>query len=388
MNRIEEAALSLRDGHAVEENAAILWEYLEPKIRNFFLQRRLSPDSSGELTQEVFMRLFRSIGSFRFEASIERWAFTIAANIWRNTLQASSVLSKQGQQVSLQDVVGQDGKPYSSVPNELMVASDDPLSKAVSRERRILLQESISKLPPLMRRCVELRYGRELETREIAIILEIPQSTVRSSLSKARRRLAAILQGFCGELSEEELPGEESIAIGPSIKREFSPIVAELIQICDAELMDWLGRHPEDLYRVHPGTFERIVAEIFNSEGFQVESVSSWNQSDGGVDLIAVKKVAGGMDIRLAVQCKRFSHERRVSAEPIRSLAGVLDRFRVHTGVIATTSYFTEAAQEEAGRYFWRISLRDYDSILNSLRASSGFELQPTGLWLPRGAEG
>lgn len=92
------------------------------------------------------------------------------------------------------------------------------------------------------------------------------------------------------------------------------------------------------------------------------------------------------MDIRLAVQCKRFKRERRVSAEPIRSLAGVLDRFRVHAGVIATTSYFTKEAEEEARRYFWRISLRDYDNILHSLQTFSGFELQATGLWLPRGS--
>ena len=95
--------------------------------------------------------------------------------------------------------------------------------------------------------------------------------------------------------------------------------------------------------------------------------LSSWNQADGGVDIIAIRKLDTQYPIRFAIQCKRYSKNRRVSADPIRSLAGVLDRFQAHVGVLATTTYFTRPAREEAKQHLWRINLRDYDNIVASL---------------------
>ncbi len=164
---------------------------------------------------------------------------------------------------------------------------------------------------------------------------------------------------------------------------EESPIVSELIEVCTLELLSWLSKHPKDLYRVHPGTFERIVAEIFESEGFEVEVISSWNQADGGVDLIAAKKISSAERIRLAIQCKRHKATKRVTAEPVRSLHGVLDRFQADRGVVATTSHFSGPAVQETRRYYWRVSLRDHDSIIRSLRELGGYTLSDTGLWLP-----
>jgi len=40
-----------------------------------------------------------------------------------------------------------------------------------------------------------------------------------------------------------------------------------IIHACNAELMQWLAKHPEDLYRVHSGTFEHIIAKLFEDEG-------------------------------------------------------------------------------------------------------------------------
>lgn len=147
-----------------------------------------------------------------------------------------------------------------------------------------------------------------------------------------------------------------------------APAIIQGVTVCNAELMRFVQKHPEVLDQVHPGVFEEIVAKIFQNEGFETEQISSWNQADGGVDLIAIRKLDSQYPIRCAIQCKRVSHHRRVSAEPIRSLAGVLDRFQAHVGVVATTTYFTRPARDEVGRYLWRIDLRDYDNIVASLR--------------------
>lgn len=153
----------------------------------------------------------------------------------------------------------------------------------------------------------------------------------------------------------------------PPPPREFEVAVRD----CIAELLDHINRHPEILRTIHPGTFEDLVAEIFRQEGYHTEKISAWNQPDGGVDLIAVRQLAPGDHLRLAIQCKRWGGVRRMSAEPLRSLAGVLDKFEAHKGVVATTGSFSRQAEEERTKYLWKISYRDYDNILSSLKALS-----------------
>jgi cold shock protein len=161
---------------------------------------------------------------------------------------------------------------------------------------------------------------------------------------------------------------EESVYSGhrelPPASLEFESSVSE----CTTELVQYINMHPEMLHSIHPGTFENLVAEIFRQEGYHTEKISGWNQPDGGVDLIAVRQLAPGDHLRLAIQCKRHGGSRRISAEPLRALAGVLDRFEAHKGVVATTGSFSQAAEEERTKYLWRISLRDYHSIVSSLK--------------------
>jgi cold shock CspA family protein len=186
----------------------------------------------------------------------------------------------------------------------------------------------------------------------------------------------------CGDLLEFELAAGEKGPMARLVQRYAGPaeptnqhelppppppILVRALQECSNELVDYLSKHPERLRDLHPGTFEEVVATIFRQEGFITERISSWNEPDGGVDLIAVRHLSAGLHVRVAIQCKRWAQTRRISAEPLRSLAGVLDRFHAHAGVVATTGFFSEQAKEETTRYLWRISLRDYDDILASL---------------------
>jgi restriction system protein len=69
----------------------------------------------------------------------------------------------------------------------------------------------------------------------------------------------------------------------------------------------------------------------------------------------------------MAIQCKRYSRTNKITAEPIRSLSGVLDRYQAHAGVVATTSFFTEPAVMEARSHIWKVGLQDYDDIVAGL---------------------
>jgi len=182
---------------------------------------------------------------------------------------------------------------------------------------------------------------------------------VNFELVELGKGFAAIRVGRDGE--SPPLNSQHELTASPPI------IIVKALQECNAELVEYLTSHPDALRDLHPGTFENIVAEIYRHEGFTTERITGWNQPDGGVDLIAVRHISPGLDIRLAIQCKRWGQSRRLSAEPIRTLAGVLDRFRAHAGVVATTGFFSEAAEEEMASYLWSISLRNYNDILASL---------------------
>jgi|SRR5882672_1532554 len=153
----------------------------------------------------------------------------------------------------------------------------------------------------------------------------------------------------------------------PATSSTDSVAVESIKAITDA-VIQHLSRNPDDLYQLHPKMFEELIAEIFMSEGYITDLIHSWNQADGGVDIIAVRRDVGGFQVRYAIQCKRYAADRRITADPIRALAGVLDRFQAHVGVVATTSYFTKPAREEVEGHLWKMDLRDYEKIVAALK--------------------
>jgi predicted Mrr-cat superfamily restriction endonuclease len=135
-----------------------------------------------------------------------------------------------------------------------------------------------------------------------------------------------------------------------------------------AEFIVRLSKNPSGLYELSPQDFEELVGEIFRIDGYSVELIGSWNEADGGVDILAMKSTIGAVQVRMALQCKRYAKSKRVTAGPIRELAGVLDRFHAHAGAVITTSDFTKPAKREAAAFFWQISLLNFESIVDMLR--------------------
>jgi hypothetical protein len=200
----------------------------------------------------------------------------------------------------------------------------------------------------------------------------LPRVILREAVRQflLRRKSVSNLVETIHVLQDDEASQKYISTIG-----RFSPIlIARLLQ------------RPEDIFNLHPEAFERLMATLLEEEGFEIEPLGRWNEADGGVDIMAVRSISNGISIRVAVQCKRYSRDRKISAEPIRALAGVLDKFKAHVGVIATTSYFTSAAQQEAGEHFWRISLRDYERLIADMKNYGIYKRTESGLWLPGSA--
>lgn len=143
-----------------------------------------SEADAQDLTQEVFLRVFRSLGSFRSAAgSFTVWLTRLTRNLlidhYRRTKADRATGSIEDRLLSLPEDSALSGR------TEGMLAG---------REASELLQGALQKLPPELRETVILRDLEELPYREIAGVLEIPEGTVKSRLNRGRAELARILR--------------------------------------------------------------------------------------------------------------------------------------------------------------------------------------------------
>jgi RNA polymerase sigma-70 factor (ECF subfamily) len=152
-----------------------------------------SDSEAQDLTQEVFLRIFRTVKSFRTdEGSFATWTARVTRNLlidhYRRTRQDRSTDSIEDQLPRIEG--GQAATDTSSGPSREI----RPDSLVETRERGEILQAALKKLSPELRETVILRDLQEMEYREIALVLGIPEGTVKSRLNRGRAELARLLR--------------------------------------------------------------------------------------------------------------------------------------------------------------------------------------------------
>lgn len=137
-----------------------------------------------DLTQDVFLRVFRSLKSFRSgEGSFQVWLARLTRNLLIDHYRRSKLERASD---SIEDSV-------TMLESKTAVESRTD-SRVVGREASELLQGALQKLSPELRETVILRDLEELEYREIALALNVPEGTVKSRLNRGRAELARLLR--------------------------------------------------------------------------------------------------------------------------------------------------------------------------------------------------
>jgi len=88
----------------VEENAEELYRRFRPGVRSFFQRKGFSPQECEDLTQDVFLRVFKSIDTFRRESRFERWLWEIKVNIYSNEIRKRRTEKRDAREQSLDAV--------------------------------------------------------------------------------------------------------------------------------------------------------------------------------------------------------------------------------------------------------------------------------------------
>jgi len=154
-----------------------------------------SRSEADELTQEVFLQVFKALDGFRGESKLSTWIFRIAVNICKNRIKYLRV-RKDGEHDAFDDVA--ERLPVEEAPKAALTANTRPDVALEKNELRELVRRAILQLDEDFRECLVLRDVEELSYEEIGEITGLAEGTVKSRIFRARQMLREILERTLG----------------------------------------------------------------------------------------------------------------------------------------------------------------------------------------------
>jgi RNA polymerase sigma-70 factor (ECF subfamily) len=184
---LDEGKLSPSDAELIErclrkDNTA--WELVVARFRRkvFHISYKFTGkhDQAEDLTQEVFLKVFRSLEKFNRDADFGTWLSSVARNYCIDRYRAS----KREKEVLVEDALAYDLAP---------AAFGNPHRALEERDRRGLVRRGLELLPDKLREAVILRDLQGLSYQEMAVRLALPEGTVKSRINRGREELARLL---------------------------------------------------------------------------------------------------------------------------------------------------------------------------------------------------
>jgi len=161
------------------------------RIYNICYRFAGTSDDAQDLTQEVFIKMYRTLNSYDSgKGAFMTWVTTVT----RNLLVDHFRKTKQDRITDSLDTVPsehEDAQPLSSQIPDLSRSADEHVQ---SRETREAVHQALQKLSPELREAVILRDLQDMDYRDIAGALKVPEGTVKSRINRGRAELARLLQ--------------------------------------------------------------------------------------------------------------------------------------------------------------------------------------------------
>lgn len=150
-----------------------------------------SPDDADDLAQEVFIKLYRTLDSYSPEkGAFATWVMTMTRNLlvdhFRKTKQERVTDSLDAGLTEEEDSISLGDKIQDSGPS-----ADERIQRKQTQE---MVQKAIQKLSPELREAVILRDLQDMDYKDIAVALKVPEGTVKSRINRGRMELARLLQ--------------------------------------------------------------------------------------------------------------------------------------------------------------------------------------------------
>ena len=179
---VPDADVDLADRHRHGDETAFDEVFARYSAMVYGLSLRMCSDPlrAQDLSQEVFLRIFRSLSRFRGRSSLRTWVYRVTLNHCRSRLGRKRLLTEPLDTPAVERQVRDPGRG----PEGLTLAAD--AGRLVAR--------GLLRLPARFREAVVLRDLEGMSYREIADVLGIRLGTVRSRISRGREQLRVILE--------------------------------------------------------------------------------------------------------------------------------------------------------------------------------------------------
>jgi len=159
------------------------------RILNFIYRFVANKQIAEDLTQEVFLRVFKYGPRYKPKSKFQTWLYTIAKNIYLNELRKNK------------DFVASLDDPVTLGKEDLEIQIDDPKNcgadeELIRKEKAMVIRQAIGNLPENQRMAVILRRYDNFSYAEIAETLGVSDKAVKSLLSRAKINLRRRLSGL------------------------------------------------------------------------------------------------------------------------------------------------------------------------------------------------
>jgi RNA polymerase sigma-70 factor (ECF subfamily) len=144
-------------------------------------------DEAEDLTQEIFLKIFKSLDTFDRRANFQTWLISVSRNLCIDHYRSVR-------------------KERETIDRDVDASELTPISKEVGaialleqQDRVALLRQALAELPEALKTAVLMRDIQEMSYQEIARTLRLPEGTVKSRINRGRTELARQVMKLTGE---------------------------------------------------------------------------------------------------------------------------------------------------------------------------------------------
>ena len=147
-------------------------------------------DDAEDLTQEVFIKMYRTLASYDVErGAFVTWLTTLARNLLVDHFRKSR-MERATDSLDAPPAADEDAPPLADQLADTAPAADNRIE---TQQTQQMVHQALQKLSPELREAVILRDLQELDYKEIAKVLRVPEVTVKSRINRGRTELGRLL---------------------------------------------------------------------------------------------------------------------------------------------------------------------------------------------------
>lgn len=167
---------------------AVLVAKYQRKVARLLSTLVSNPSDLDDVAQEVFIKAYRSLPTFRGDSAFYTWLYRVAINVGKN------YLLRQTRNGSKKTVATGSDVSEDAVFDDRLSDNQTPEMILLSKQMSATLDEALNTLPAELRIALTLREIEGLSYEEIAIVMDCPLGTVRSRIFRAREWVSAKLK--------------------------------------------------------------------------------------------------------------------------------------------------------------------------------------------------